>query len=108
MGMCREKSLMLGALGSVDKYREVAQDLCSRAELWCGVPALLVTKCDSWVSNVTSDPVSPANGGWVAPKRWSLALDQDVQLTSVRCRRVTTVRSAPTIIDCKTEAEKTG
>ena len=62
MRVLREKSLMLSALGAVKKYREVAQDLCSRAELWYGVPALLVTKCDSWVSNVTSDPV-PFIGG---------------------------------------------
>ena len=46
----------------MEKYREVAQDLCSRAEWWYGVPALLVTKCDSCVSNMTSDPV-PFIGG---------------------------------------------
>lgn len=50
------------SLGALEKYREVAQDLCSRAELWYGVPALLVTKCDSCISNMTSDPV-PFIGG---------------------------------------------
>lgn len=64
---------MLSALGAMDKYRAVAQDMCSRAKLWYWVPTLLVTKCDSWVSSVTSDPV---------PFIWGLGSSEELKLST--------------------------